>query len=81
MFEWREASFFETSSERLEARGKENVKWLISNDKGTQAQTLLAVIGPVFVFRGLLSSVSGLVFAVCRRPSSVLMITDTKHEQ
>jgi len=52
-------------------------KWLMSNDKGTPARSLLAVIGPVFSFRGLLSSVSGLVFAVCRPPSSVLMITNT----
>jgi hypothetical protein len=55
-----------------------NVKSLMSNDKGTTARPLLAVIGPVFVFRGLLSSVSGLVYAVCRPPSSVRMITDTK---
>jgi hypothetical protein len=41
----------------------------------------LGVPGPAFPFRGLLSSVSGLVFAVCRPPSSVLIIndTDTKH--
>jgi hypothetical protein len=62
-----------------------NVKWLMSNDKGTPARPLLAVIGSVFSFRGLLSSVSGLVFAVCRPPSSVLMITSTdtkcEHEQ
>jgi len=43
-----------------------------------RARPLLAVIGPVFAFRGLLSSVSGLVYAVCRPPSSVRMITDTK---
>ena len=43
----------------------------------TRARPLLAVIGPVFAFRGLLSSVSGLVYAVCRPPSSVVMITDT----
>jgi hypothetical protein len=53
----------------------------MSYDKGTPARSLLAVIGSVFPFGGLLSSVSGLVFAVCRPRSSVLMITDTKHEQ
>jgi len=46
-----------------------NVKWLVSNDKETSARPLLAVIGPVFAFRGLLSSVSGLVFAVCGKSS------------
>jgi len=46
-------------------RENPNVKWLMSNDKRTTARPLLAVIGPVFPFRGLLSSVSDLVFAVC----------------
>ena len=56
-----------------------NVKWLTSDDKGTPARPLLGVIGPVFPFRGLRSSVSGLVFAVCRPPSSVLIITNTNN--
>jgi len=42
-----------------------------------QHELLLAFIGPVFVFRGLLWLVSGLVFAVCRPPSSVLIFTNT----
>jgi len=56
-----------------------NVKWLMSHDKGIPARPLLGVIGPVFPFRGLLSSVSGLVFAVCRPPSSVLIITNANN--
>ena len=68
----------EVEVEGVEMRGEmpnakcqiSNVKWLVSNDKGTSARPLLAVIGPVFPFRGLLSSVSGLVYAVCGLPSS-----------
>ena len=73
---------------RLRLRG--NARCQSSNDKiqmthnkhehASRTRPLLALIGPVFVFRGLLSSVSGLVYTVCRPPSSVLMITDTDHE-
>ena len=64
---------------KVEAEGKmPNVeaqmsKWLMSNDKGTPARPLLAVIGLVFAFRGLLSSVSGLVFAAIGPRSSILI--------
>jgi hypothetical protein len=36
-----------------------NAKWLVSNDKGTSARPLLAVIDPVFAFHGLPSAVFG----------------------
>jgi hypothetical protein len=87
----RHEKIFLSGEERVFSRrqargGRQNIKvqnpndkWLMSYDKRTPARPLLAVIGPVFAFRGLLSSVSGLVFAVCRPPSSVLIITNANN--
>jgi len=78
----RHEKIFLSGEERVFSRrqargGRQNIKvqnpndkWLMSYDKRTPARPLLAVIGPVFAFRGLLSSVSGLVYAVCGLPSS-----------
>jgi hypothetical protein len=88
MLEQRRATFLKISGHFSEPRGIQvtgrpaakseffrNLVTLHEHDP------LLAVIGLVFAFGGLRSSVSGLVYAVCRRPSSVVMITGTNSEK